>query len=275
MTASVTTPNPLRVGIVGLGPVGSVVARAIDKGIAGYRLSAISARRTKLAEDFSRTLTSPVPVVDADQIEPCSDLVIECAPASLFTTIATPTIEAGKRLVVLSSSALLEHWSLVERAHQTGAVISVPSGAIAGLDAVQAAAHGTIFEVTMTTRKPIASLIGAPYLRGRDDELRSLREPMLLFEGNARQAATGFPANLNVAVALSLAGIGPDKTTLRVWADPTVDRNTHIVDMRSDSADLHIRIANIPTENPKTGRITAQSVVAHLAKTAATLRLAT
>jgi aspartate dehydrogenase len=275
MTIQRTTPRPKRVGIVGLGPVGRSVAQALDKGIEGYSLSAVSARRPERAERFSRTLATPVPVVDADQIEPCSDIVIECAPASIFTTIAEPTIDAGKHLIVLSSGALLEHWALVERARRTGATISVPSGAIAGLDAVQAAGFGVISEVTMTTRKPAESLIGAPFLAGRDQELRSLTKPLLLFDGNAREAATGFPANLNVAVALSLAGIGPDRTTLRIWADPAVDRNTHTVEVRSDSADLHIQIANIPTENPKTGRITAQSVVALLTKMASPLRIGT
>ncbi|TXC96216.1 aspartate dehydrogenase [Streptomyces sp. ISID311] len=270
-----TPAESRRVGIVGLGPIGRTLARELSQGIPGYRLSALSAKRLDRAREFSRSLPTPVPVLDADQIEACSDLVIECAPAAVFESIARPVIEAGKQLVVLSSGALLDNWHLVDRARQTGAVISVPSGALLGLDAVQAAAQGTIAEVTMTTRKPVSSLLGAPHLRGREDELRALTEPLQLFAGSARQAAVGFPANLNVAVALALAGVGPDRTMLNVWADPALTRNTHHIAVRSDSADFQMTIENIPSENPKTGRITALSVLALLRKSTDALRIGT
>jgi aspartate dehydrogenase len=247
----------------------------LSRGIPGYRLSAISARRHNRAAEFSRSLNTPVPVMDVDQIETCSDVVIECAPAAIFNTIAEPVIEAGKHLIVLSAGALLDHWSLVDRTRATRATISVPSGAIVGLDAVQAAAQGHIFDVRMTTRKPVTSLLGAPHLLGREAELRALTDPLLLFDGTAREAASGFPANLNVAVALALAGIGPDLTKLEVWADPTLTRNTHHIDVHSDSADLHMSIENIPSENPKTGRITAQSVIALMRKNTCPLRIGT
>lgn len=271
-----TEPRPpLRVGIVGLGPIGRAVAEELSRGIPGFRLSALSARRHGAAARFSRSLAEPVPVLDAEQIERCADLVVECAPASIFEAIAAPVIDAGKELIVLSAGALLEHWSLVERARETGATITIPSGAILGLDAVQSAALGHITSVRMTTRKPVTGLLGAPHLAGREDELRSLTGPLLLFEGSAREAATGFPANLNVAVALALAGIGPDRTRLEIWADPALTRNTHRIDVMSDSADLHLCIENIPSDNPKTGRITALSVIALLRKRTSTLRVGT
>lgn len=97
----------------------------------------------------------------------------------------------------------------------------------------------------------------------------------MLYDGNARGAAKGFPANLNVAVALALAGIGPDRTKLQVWADPGVDRNTHTIDLDSDSASFTMTIRNIPSENPKTGRITAKSVIALLRKLSAPLQIGT
>jgi aspartate dehydrogenase len=104
-------------------------------------------------------------------------------------------------------------------------------------------------------------------------DISKLTEPKLIFRGSAREAAKGFPANLNVAVALSLAGIGPDKTTLEIWADPTVTRNIHRIVVKSDSSSMDMTIENIPSENPKTGRITALSVIALLRKLAAPLRV--
>ena len=97
----------------------------------------------------------------------------------------------------------------------------------------------------------------------------------MIYTGTAREAATGFPANLNVAVSLSLAGIGPDRTVLEIWADPTVTRNIHRIEVDSDEAKLSMEIQNIPSENPKTGRITALSAVAALRKLVAPLRVGT
>src|SRR5919201_1392646 len=151
--------------------------------------------------------------------------------------------------------------------------IIVPTGALLGLDAVCAAAEGKIESVTMVTRKPIAGLLGAPYLIENNIDISKLTDAKLIFRGSAREAAKGFPANLNVAVALSLAGIGPDKTMLEIWVDPTVTRNIHRIVVKSDSSSIDMTIENIPSENPKTGRITALSVIALLRKLTAPVRV--
>ena len=127
----------------------------------------------------------------------------------------------------------------------------------------------------MITRKPPKGLLGAPYLVEHGIELDGLTEKLRVFEGTARDAARGFPANLNVAVALSLAGIGPDRTRLEIWADPGVTRNIHTIELDSDAARLSMTIENIPSANPKTGRITAQSVIAMLRKMRAPLAVGT
>jgi aspartate dehydrogenase len=149
----------------------------------------------------------------------------------------------------------------------------VPTGALLGLDAVTAAAEGTIRSVKMITRKPVKGLLGAPYLIENNILIDDITEPKLIFRGSPRDAAVGFPANLNVAVALSLAGIGPDKTTLEIWADPTLTRNTHAIEVDADSAAFSMSIQNVPSNNPKTGRITALSVISYLRKLHAPLRV--
>jgi aspartate dehydrogenase len=105
--------------------------------------------------------------------------------------------------------------------------------------------------------------------------VEGLNEPKLVFSGTAREAAAGFPANVNVAAALALAGIGPDRTMAEIWADPSVDRNCHIVEVDSDSARFTVSIENIPSDNPRTGRITALSVLASLRKLRSPLRVGT
>ena len=174
----------------------------------------------------------------------------------------------------LSVGQLLEYWDFVDQARTTGARILVPTGALLGLDAVRAAAEGEIHSVTMITRKPPRGLEGAPYLRERGIVLAGLNEAKLVFDGTAREGARGFPANVNVAAALSLAGIGPDRTRLQIWADPAVDRNMHRIEVDADTARFSMSIENVPSiENPRTGRITALSAVAALRGLTSTLKV--
>lgn len=266
--------KPVRVGIAGLGTVGKTIASAIDNGIPNLVLSAIGVRDEAKARAALELKSAPV-YTSVDQLAAHCDVVVECAPAALLCDIATPVLEAGKTMVVLSSSALLANMHLLELANKHGGQIIVPTGALLGLDAVCAAAEGTIHSVTMKTRKPVRGLVGARYLVENGIEIEGITEPKCIFKGSPREAAVGFDANLNVAVALSLAGIGPDKTQLEVWADPTVERNIHRIEVDADSASFSMEIQNIPTENPKTGRITALSVLAALRKLGAPLRIGT
>ena len=203
-----------------------------------------------------------------------ADLAVECAPAALLERVCRPMLEAGKTVMVLSAGALLPHPDLIALAKERGGQIIVPTGALLGLDAVTAAAEGSIRTVRMTTRKPPGGLAGAPYLVAHGISVENLREPKCVFSGSAREAAgAGFPANVNVAAALSLAGIGPDRTRTEIWADPSIERNCHTIEVEADSARFTLTIENIPSENPKTGRITALSVLAALRKLHAPLRV--
>ena len=263
----------ITVGICGFGAIGLKVARALDRGaVEGMRLTAISARDLKGARARFADFAAPPQAVPAERLPELAEIVVECAPSAVFDAVARATVEAGRILVPLSVGALLERMELVERARETGARIIVPTGAIIGLDAVRAMAEGEIRSVTLETRKPPHGLAGAPHLVNNNIGVDGLTEPKLVFRGTAREAARGFPANVNVAAALSLAGIGPDRTTVEVWADPGLDRNVQSVRIASDSAEAEMTIRNIPSdENPRTGRITALSVLACLRRLTAPL----
>ena len=215
------------------------------------------------------------PIVPVPELRDHADVIIECAPAAALPSIAVPALEKGRTLVVLSCGALLDNEHLVELARDKGGRILVPTGALLGLDAVLAAAEGKIATVTMTTRKPPGGLAGAPFLVSRGIDVAAITEPTLIFEGSATEAARGFPANVNVAVALSLAGIGPDRTRIAIWADPTIRRNTHLIEVDSDAASFSMKIEGVPSANPRTGKMTAQSVVALLRKLRAPLAIGT
>jgi len=266
--------EPIRVAVAGLGAIGTAVIRAVTEGgVPNSTIAAVAARDEAKCRATLAGLGCDAPVVAAGKLHEYADIVVECAPAAILDDIVRPTVSAGKRAIVLSAGALLSHFDLVEVARAHGGQIIVPTGALLGLDAVGAAAQGTIHSVTMQTRKPIAGLLGAPYLVENGIEIAGLTQAKRVFSGSAREAAIGFPANLNVAVALSLAGVGPDRTTLEIWADPGVTRNTHRIVVDADSARLDMTIENIPSENPKTGRITALSVISTLKKLQAPLRV--
>ncbi|MGE0260450.1 MAG: aspartate dehydrogenase [Alphaproteobacteria bacterium] len=267
----------MRVGIAGFGTIGKVVAAYLDRGIDGVALAAVSARDIPRAERAMAGFARPVPVVPlAELAEVDLDLVVECAPAALLRDIAEPALAAGRTLITLSCGALLDNFDLVELARRYGGRVLVPTGALLGLDAVQAAAQGEIARVHMITRKPPAGLDGAPYLVERGISVIGIGKRQCVFEGSAREAARGFPANVNVAAALALAGIGPDRTTIEIWADPEVNRNTHRIEVEADTVRLRLEIENVPSvENPKTGRLTPLSVVALLRKLGSPLAIGT
>ena len=263
--------DELAVGIAGYGAIGRAVGRGLLAGVPGVRLAAIGVR-----DPASVPAPGPgVAVVAADRLPEQAEVIVECAPAAAFLDIVEPALRAGRIVVTLSCAALLGHAHLPELAARHGGRILVPTGALLGLDAVAAAAEGVIHSVRMVTRKPPGGLAGAPHLVRHGIEVTGLAAPLLVFTGSAREAALGFPANVNVAAALSLAGIGPDRTTIEIWADPGVTRNIHRIELDSDAARMTLEIENLPSENPRTGRITAQSVLALLRKMRAPLAVGT
>jgi aspartate dehydrogenase len=264
-----------RVAIAGLGPIGTRLARALDEGIDGLTLAAVSSANIEKHRGWLDKLAKRPATLPIEALADAADIVVECAPSRLVRAIVEPVVSRGKTAVVLSVGALLENEDLITLAKEKGGQIVVPTGALIGLDAMTAAAVGTIHSVQMVTRKPLKGLEGAPYLVEHNIEISDIKTPLKIFDGTARQAARGFPANLNVAVALSLAGIGADRTRVEIWADPTVTRNTHRIEVDSDSARFSMTIENIPSENPKTGLITALSVIACLRKLHAPLRVGT
>lgn len=264
---------PLKIGLAGLGAVGREVAKRLLAGIPGLSLTGVAARDHEKAR---RIVPDPhVKLLDADALAEACDVIVEGLPPAEFRNFALPAIDRGKIFVPLSVGKLLENWDLVARAKETGARILVPTGALLGLDAVRAAAEGTIHSVKMVTRKPPEGLAGAAYLVERDISVENLKEPLKIFDGSAREGARGFPANVNVAAALSLAGLGPDKTQLEIWADPTVTRNTHRIEVDADTVRFSMTIENIPSENPRTGKVVALSVVAQLRGLVSALKVGT
>jgi len=261
------------VAIAGLGAIGLPLARALDQGVDGLRLVSVACRDQVKARANLAGFHAPPRLVEFPELAE-ADIVVEAAPAALFERIALPALENGRIFIPASVGALLPRMHLVKLARATGARIIVPTGALLGLDAVRAAAEGPIESISMETRKPPLGLAGAPYLERHGIDVLDITQPLLVFDGNALDAATGFPANVNVAAALALAGIGPVRTQVRIWADPGVTRNVHTIRVEAEAARFTMTIENVPSaENPKTGRLTALSLLACLRGLVSTLKV--
>lgn len=264
------------VGIAGFGTIGAAVGRRLCDGLEGLRLAAVTSGSADKAKQRLAAMGADAPVVSPGALAELCDIIVECAPTAAFLDIARPAMLAGRQMITVSAAALLDHMEVVDLARAHGGRIIMATGALLGLDAMRAAAKGEIYSVTMITRKPSKSLKGAPHLDRIGVDVMALQEPTLLFDGSARDGAKGFPANVNVAAALALAGIGPDRTRLQIWADPALERNTHVIKVDADSASFEMSIQNVPSpEKPGTGKITALSMIAALEALTAPLTVGT
>lgn len=266
---------PMRVGVVGLGAIGRAVCRALGDGLPGLELAGATARDRERGERFLKSLTRPAPWLSLDELVEASDLVVEASTQAHLQEIAPKALGAGRDLVVLSCGGLLGRQDWIDLAASRRCRILVPSAAIAGLDGVKGARIGAITSVTMETRKPPRGLAGAPWIEQHQIDLDAITDETLVFEGSATEACRAFPANVNVVAALSLAGIGPEKTRIKVYAAPAQTMNHHRITVEGEFGRLGIEVENIPSENPRTGRLSYLSTIALLRELSATLRVGT
>jgi aspartate dehydrogenase len=263
-----------RVGIIGVGTIGRAVARALAGGMPGLVLAGATSRDSDRARAFLSSLPGAPPCLPFAELLDRADLVVEAATQAALVELAPEVLAAGRDLVVLSVGALLDHPEWVDQAAARGVRIHAPSAAIAGLDGLKGAAvDGHLDSVVMETRKPPGGLAGAPGVAQVD--LGAITAPACVFEGTAREACRAFPANVNVVAAVSLAGLGPDRTRIRILADPAIDRNRHTVTAEGRFGRLRIEIENVPSENPRTGKLSYLSTIAYLRDLAAPLRVGT
>jgi aspartate dehydrogenase len=269
------TEGLIPVGIIGLGSMGSFVAREILQGrVPGMRLAGVADIKPPAPDLQQELRDQSVPLVKSfKDLADCSiQLVIECASQKVVQECAHFFVSRGIDLLIVSMGALVQgsfFEDLSAQAEAKGARIYIPSGAVGAIDALQAAKLRGLDEVSLTTRKPPGSL-------GKVEgvNLDELREARVLFEGPAAEAVIKFPQNVNVAATISLAGLGPHKTRVRVVADPAIDQNIHEIRARGTFGSLEIRLANRPNpDNPKTSLLACLSVVSLLRRIRGTVQI--
>ncbi len=267
MTMFFSGEKPMRVALAGFGTVGQELARRLTAGaIPQARLTAISARDLDKARRNAAGLEPPPLVLPVAELPAHADVIVECATGDALPEIAEATLGAGKVLVPVSVGGLAAHPEVLDWAGVHGGRIKVATGALPGLDAIRAAAEGEIRSLKLTSRVRPDSLVREAYVRARGfDFTRPISEPVQVFAGTAREAALAFPRHFNVAVTLSLAGIGLDRTEVLVVADPDVAGAVHQVEVDAADIQLSLTSRNRPSAtNPRTSRAVAPSIMAAL-----------
>jgi aspartate dehydrogenase len=256
-----------KVGLLGCGTIGSQLALAVDSNrvanaslVAMFDVSEGNLRslkeklrgKPKAYSDFKEFLSSG------------SDIVVEAASQDAVRSFGKPILEAGKDLMVMSVGALADGAflaGLLRAAANKGRRIYVPTGAIAGVDAIRSVRH-LLESVTLITTKSPKALAGAPFFETSEIKLDKIAKSTVVYEGTAASAVKAFPANVNVAAVLSLAGIGVDRTKVRIVADPQATTNQHEIAATGSFGEIKITVNNVPSPgNPKTSFLAVLSAI--------------
>lgn len=262
------------IGIIGCGVIGTEICRALDADrFQGTVL--VMDRHPDRAQRLARALKVKSTAVPLSDILDQADLVVECASIEAARDIALSVLTTGTDLMLLSVGALVDHdfrKQVFQAARSHRCNLHIPSGAIGGIDALLAASQGAIDRVTLTTTKPPAGLHNAPYVvRHRID----LEKTGVIFEGTAHEAVSGFPQNINVAASLALAGIGFDRTIVRIAVDQRLTRNVHEIDVEGDFGRFTARFENVPSPNERTSKLAAYSAAAMIHKITGAVKIGT
>jgi aspartate dehydrogenase len=264
----------MKVGLAGFGNVGKDLTRRLNAGaLREMELVAVCARNLDKARTEAQAFTPPPRVVGLSDLPGLCDVVVECATADSFPQIARAVLGAGKFLICISAAGVPNCPELLELARSHGGRVRIASGTMPGLDIIRCAAEGTVHSVHLKTRVKPESMAHERYVldRGYDFASRPPTKPVKVFAGTAGEAASSFPRHFNVAVSLSLAGIGFDRTSVEVWVDPEVSGAIHQVELDGEEVSLSMTSRNRPSQNPRTSRIVALSIIAALRSLSAPL----
>ncbi len=256
-----------RIAILGLGAIGRNLLASIQSSLVPKAPLAALVRPSSVAASEHPAGVETFTDIDA-LLRWKPDLAIECAGHEVVRSVVPALLQAGVDVIIVSIGALGDaalRDSLAAAASAGRARLMTVSGAIGGLDALDAARGAGIRSVSYTGRKPPQAWRGTPAEQACD--LSAITEATLVFEGTAADSARLYPKNANVTAAVALAGVGFEKTAVRMMADPGVTKNVHELEVEGDFGRFVIRLENsaLPT-NARTSWLAALSIEAELRK---------
>jgi len=268
----------IQIGILGCGTIGSALAKAVLKKFSDKaHLRYVSDHHPDQISKLRKQLKGAnFKAVSISELVRKSDFIIEAASVKASEKVVPLVLLAGKEILVLSVGGILKIKNLPNLLNHSKGRVYVPSGGIAGIDAVLGAKNGGIKSVRITTRKPLKSLRQAPFFIRKGFQAQKIKKPTLIFEGDALKAIENFPENVNVAATLSLAGIGPRKTRIRIYTSPTYHYNMHEIEIRGGYGRIMTQVINLPSkENSKTSALAIGSAIATLEKILSPIKIGT
>lgn len=266
----------LKIGILGAGAIGGVLAAALDENRINARLVALADQDAERARALSARLASHPAVVTTDEMIERSELVVEAASQAALPDFVPRALARGRDMLIMSVGGLLGREEWFRQAAERGCRIYVPSGAIAGLDGVKSASVGRLESAVLTSRKPVAALRGSKYIVEKGVALESFTEETVIFEGLAEEAARAFPATSNVAASLRLAVGSSIPVRVRIVAVPGGNQNIHEIEVRGEFGRLWVTVENVPSkDNPRTSQLAAYSAIATLGGLTGSLHVGT
>ncbi len=261
----------MKIGIIGCGAIGSLLAGFIDEKLEDNKLVALCDIDVQKAEQLSNSLRSRPAVMGYGSLIESSDLIIEAAAPDMVADILRKCIDLKKHLMVMSVGGLLPNMDLLPK---LTARLFIPSGAVCGIDGVKAANIEQITSAKITTTKAPLSLLGAPYIRENKIDLKKIKKAKVIFTGTALEATKAFPKNINVSAILSLAGIGASKTRVEIVVDPNIKTNTHKIEVVGTFGKLTTITENIKSPlNPKTSHMAVLSACATLKRLVGNIKI--
>ena len=267
----------IRVGIVGVGTIGSELAnKCLTKFKDEVRL--VGVVDTDIARERNvRKLLGIKRKYSLSQLIQTCDLIIEAASANSAYNITKQALSSGKDVMLLSAGGIIHKAKAIYRmAANHRCCVYLPSGAVSGIDGLKSANIGKINRVELTTRKPPVSLMTAPHVIRKKIDLNTIVGETLLFDGAAEKAIAGFPQNINISATLSMAGIGPKKTRVKIYACPGLQHHIHEVVVEGEFGSIYTRTQNLPSKkNPKTSHLAILSAVATLERILGNVKLGT
>jgi aspartate dehydrogenase len=257
-----------KIGMIGCGAMGSWIAEYISKNMSDKaRVTAICDIDPEKVKELSIRIKPSPAIMTIDELINKSDLIIEAASPAISGDVAEKADSLKKDALIMSTGGLLNKPRIIEKISAGRSYVHISSGAICGLDGLMSAMTGVVNSVTLTTRKPLKGLAGSPYLKEKNIDIEKIDKETLIYSGTARDAIKYFPQNINVAVTLSIYGLGPDRTSVRIFTSPSYTKNTHEIEVEGEFGKLLTKTENVPSSaNPKTSGLAIFSAIATLKK---------
>lgn len=262
----------MKIGIIGHGAIGQYVhAKALEY---GHDVGALLVRPSRL--DQKKAIHPSMQcVAKAADLPHDIEHMVDCAGHQALAAHAPDILRRGLDLTTVSLGALADralHAGLEQAAADGDAQLHLATGAIGALDCLRAGSIGGLHSVVYSGRKPPRGWRGSPAEKVLN--LDELDGAQVHFEGSARDAATAYPKNANVAAAVALAGIGFDKTQVRLIADPRIDENIHQIDVVGEFGrfSFEVRGKSLP-DNPRSSALAAMSVISKLEQLSARISI--